>query len=117
MTAGNIKRTANDTGYAEKVERSERTTEVNTVTSSDIYELATTMNGTNTNGKNVIQSFLADDVHVGVDDPAKVGEVPKRFVRSGSRRLGWCSMWSRETCLGGFPTRFVCSLSLYPQVG
>ena len=98
------------------MERSERTTEVSTVTSSGIYKSATTMNGTNTNGKDVILSLLADDVHVGVEDPAKVGEVPKRFVRSGARRLGWYSMWSRETCLGGFPTRFVRSSSLYPQV-
>ena len=50
-TVGNTKWIANEIGCTDELERLERSTEVNAQILSGIYELATTVNGANANGR------------------------------------------------------------------
>lgn len=81
--AGNIRRIADEIGYAEKLERLGRAIEVNAVVSSGIFRLATT-NKSGLNGNEKYMRWIGGDAYVEAEDHAKVREALKHFVRDWS---------------------------------
>jgi carnosine N-methyltransferase len=75
---------ADESGYAEKLERFERAIEVNAVVSSAIFRLATTNDKTSPGGNDKRMDRVTRDVNVGAEDHAKVREALKHFVRDWS---------------------------------
>ena len=90
--AGNTKQIANEIGYADKLQRLERAIEVNAVISNGIYKLASTMRGADANDNDTGPRSVDNNVHVGVEDHARVREAMKHFVRD------WSEEGRRERC-------------------
>ena len=122
----------------------ERTIEANAVVPSRIYKSTSTTNRPDTSGKNTGLRFANDDVYVGMEDHAKVKEAMDHFVGDWDEgRREWCQTFElvldalkileggisgrrRKRVfvpgavsggfLGRFPTWFVCSSSVCPQI-
>ena len=122
----------------------ERTIEANAVVPSRIYKSTSTMNRPDASGKNAGLHFANDDVYVGMEDHAEVKEAMDHFVRDWDKgRRERCQTFElvldalkileggvsgrrrkrvfvpgvvSGSFLGRFPTWFVRSSSMCPQI-